>query len=156
MSIQESRDTVLKFYQAFNNRNIEQAFNLLAPNFVAHMAGIPESLDSNGFRKFGMGFYSAFTDGQHQFDEIVVEGNKVVTCGTFTARHSGEFQGLPPTGKQIEISIMHIDRVENGLIVEHWGQGDAQGLMQQLGIMFLPSPKLVPYILKNILSKIFN
>ena len=156
MSIEESRDTVLKFYQAFDNRNIEQAFNLLAPNFVAHMAGIPESLDSNGFRKFGMEFYSAFTDGQHQFDEIIVEGNKVVTCGTFTARHSGEFQGLPPTGKQIEISIMHIDRLENGLIVEHWGQGDAQGLMQQLGIMFLPSPKLVPYILKNILSKIFN
>ena len=156
MSIEESRDTVLKFYQAFDNRNIEQAFNLLTPNFVAHMAGIPESLDSNGFRKFGMEFYSAFTDGQHQFDEIIVEGNKVVTCGTFTARHSGEFQGLPPTGKQIEISIMHIDRLENGLIVEHWGQGDAQGLMQQLGIMFLPSPKLVPYILKNILSKIFN
>lgn len=156
MSIEESRDTVLKFYQAFDNRNIEQAFNLLAPYFVAHMAGIPESLDSNGFRKFGMEFYSAFTDGQHQFDEIIVEGNKVVTCGTFTARHSGEFQGLPPTGKQIEISIMHIDRLENGLIVEHWGQGDAQGLMQQLGIMFLPSPKLVPYILKNILSKIFN
>ena len=156
MSIEESRDTVLKFYQAFDNRNIEQAFNLLAPNFVAHMAGIPESLDSNGFRKFGMEFYSAFADGQHQFDEIIVEGNKVVTCGTFTARHSGEFQGLPPTGKQIEISIMHIDRLENGLIVEHWGQGDAQGLMQQLGIMFLPSPKLVPYILKNILSKIFN
>ena len=156
MSIEESRDTVLKFYQAFDNRNIEQAFNLLAPNFVAHMAGIPESLDSNGFRKFGMEFYSAFADGQHQFDEIIVEGNKVVTCGTFTARHLGEFQGLPPTGKQIEISIMHIDRVEDGLIVEHWGQGDAQGLMQQLGIMFLPSPKLVPYILKNILSKIFN
>lgn len=156
MPIEESRDTVLKFYQAFDNRNIEQAFNLLAPNFVAHMAGIPESLDSNGFRKFGMEFYSAFTDGQHQFDEIIVEGDKVVTCGTFTARHSGEFQSLPPTSKQIEISIMHIDRVENGLIVEHWGQGDAQGLMQQLGIMFLPSPKLVPYILKNILSKIFN
>ena len=156
MSMEESLDTVLKFYQAFDNRNIEQAFNLLAPNFIAHMAGIPESLDSNGFRKFGMEFYSAFADGRHQFDEIIVEGNKVVTCGTFTARHLGEFQGLPPTGKQIEISIMHIDRIEDGLIVEHWGQGDAQELMQQLGIVFLPSPKLVPYILKNILSKIFN
>lgn len=156
MSVKKSQDTVLEFYQAFDDRNIEQAFNLLAPNFVAHMAGIPESLDGDGFKKFGMEFYSAFIDGQHQFDEIIVEDNKVVTCGTFTARHSGEFQGLPSTGKQIEISIMHIDHIENGLIVEHWGQGDAHGLMQQLGIMFLPSPKLIPYILKNILSKIFN
>ena len=151
MSIEESRDTVLKFYQSFDNRNIEQALNLIAPNFVAHMAGIPEPLDSKGFKKFGMEFYSAFTDSQHQFDEIIVEGNKVVTCGTFTARHSGKFQGLPTTGKLIEISIMHIDRVSDGSIVEHWGQGDALGLMQQIGIMFLPSPKLVPYILKNLL-----
>ena len=156
MPIEESRDIVLRFYQAFDNRNIEQAFNLLAPNFVAHMAGIPEPLDSNGFRKFGMAFYSAFTNGRHQFDEIIVEGNKVVTCGTFTASHSGEFQGLPSTNKQIKISIMHIDKVENGLIVEHWGQGDARGLMQQLGIVFLPSPKLLPHILRNIVSKIFN
>jgi predicted ester cyclase len=140
--------------QAFDNRNIEQALNFLSPNFVAYMAGIPEPLDSKSFKHFGMAFYSAFTDGQHQFDEVIVEGNKVVTCGTFTARHLGEFQGIPPTGKQIKISIMHIDRVENSKIVEHWGQGDAQGLMQQLGIMFFPSPKLIPSILKNILFKV--
>jgi SnoaL-like polyketide cyclase len=79
-----------------------------------------------------------------------------VTCGTFTATHLGEFQGLPPTGKQISLSIMHIDRVEDGKIVEHWGQGDALGLMQQLGIVFLPGPKLVPYILKGFASKLFG
>jgi predicted ester cyclase len=154
MLIVDSKAIVLKFYQAFDNRNIEQALNFLAPNFVAHMAGIPEPLDSEGFKQFGMAFYSAFTNGQHQFDEVIVEGNKVVTCGTFTARHLGEFQGIPPTGKQIKISIMHIDRVEDSKIVEHWGQGDAQGLMQQLGIMFFPSPKLIPSILKNILFKV--
>ncbi len=156
MSIEESKAIVLEFYQAFDNRNIEQAFSFLAPNFVAHMAGIPKPLDSDGFKQFGMEFYSAFTDGQHQFEEIIVESNKVVTYGIFTARHLGEFKGLPPTGKQIEISLMHIDQVENGLIVEHWGQGDVQGLMQQLGIMFLPSPKLIPHILKNVLFKILT
>lgn len=156
MSNEENKAIVLKFYQAFDHRNIEQALDFLAPNFIAHMAGIPEPLDSDSFRQFGMEFYSAFTDGQHQFDEVIVEGNKVVTCGTFTAKHLGEFQDIPPTGKQIKISIMHIDRVENGKIVEHWGQGDAQGLMQQLGIMFLPSPKLIPYILKNILFKVLK
>ncbi len=156
MSIKESKTFVLEFYQAFDNRNIEQALELLAPNFVAHMAGLPKPLDAEGFRDFGMKFYSAFTNSKHQFEQVIVEENKVVTCGTFTAKHLGEFQGIPPTNKQIEISIMHIDRVENGKIVEHWGQGDAQGLMQQLGIMFLLSPKLVPSILKNILSKLLK
>ncbi|MEM7594832.1 MAG: ester cyclase [Cyanobacteria bacterium P01_A01_bin.83] len=49
---------------------------------------------------------------------------------------------------------MHLDRIENGKIVEHWRQGDAQGLMQQLGIMFLPSSKLLLLMLKNSVSKL--
>lgn len=156
MPIKESEAVVLEFYQAFDDRNIEQALSLLARNFVAHMAGLPKPLDADGFRDFGLKFYSAFTNSKHQFDQIIVEGNKVVTCWTFTAKHLGEFQGIPPTHKDIEISIMHIDCVENSKIVEHWGQGDAQGLMQQLGIMFLPSPKLAPSILKNIFSKLLK
>ena len=120
------------------------------------MAGILEPLDIEGFKRFGMTFYLAFTNGRHSFDQIIIEGDKVVTCGTFTARHTGYFQGLPPTQKQIKISIMHIDRVEDSKIVEHWGQGDTQGLMQQLGIMFLPSPTLVLPILKNSVSKLFR
>jgi predicted ester cyclase len=103
-----------------------------------------------------MSFYLAFSQGQHIFDQVVVADDKVVTCGKFTATHLGEFQGLPPTGKQISLSIMHIDRVANGKIVEHWGQGDALGLMQQMGIVFLPSPKLLPYILKGVASKLFK
>ena len=51
---------------------------------------------------------------------------------------------------------MHIDRVEDGKIVEHWGQGDALGLMQQLGIIFLPGPTLVLQIVKHSLFKRFR
>ena len=156
MSIKEQKAVVLEFYQAFDDRNIDLAFDLLSPNFVAYMAGIPKPLNIEDFKQFGMKFYSAFTNGEHSFNEIIVEGDKVVTCGIFTAIHTGDFQGLPPTQKQIKIAIMHIDRVEDGKIVEHWGQGDAQGLMQQLGIMFLPSPKLILPILKSSVSKLFK
>ena len=156
MSTEQNKAIVLQFYKAFDNRNIDQALALLASNFVAHMAGVFEPLDSDGFNQFGMAFYLAFTNSQHTFDEVIVEGDKVVTCGTFTAKHLGNFQGLPPTGKQIKLSIMHIDRVKDGKIVEHWGQGDALGLMQQLGVVFLPSPLLFPHILKSVLSKLFK
>lgn len=50
---------VLQFYTAFDNRNIDQALTMLAPNFVAHMAGIPNPLDLKAFKTFGMTFYSA-------------------------------------------------------------------------------------------------
>lgn len=156
MSIEQNRATVLQFYQAFDNRNIDQALALLAPDFVAHLAGIPQALDRESFKQFGMTFYLAFANSQHSFDEVIVADDKVVTCGTFIATHLGEFQGLPATGKQIQLSIMHIDRIENGKITEHWGQGDALGLMQQLGIVFLPGLALVPHILKSLPSKLFR
>ena len=156
MSTETNKNLVLEFYRAFDERNIDRAFALLASDFTAHLAGIPETLNRDGFEQFGMTFYSAFTNGQHQFDEVIVENNKVVTYGTFTATHTGEFQGLPPSGKQITISIMHIDRIEQDKIVEHWGQGDARGLMQQLGVVFLPSPKLILLIFKNVVAKLFK
>jgi predicted ester cyclase len=153
---EQNKTLVLDFYKAFDDRKLEKALELLAPNFIAHLAGMPEPLDAEGFKQFGMSFYVAFSQGKHIFDEIIVSGDRVVTCGTFTARHLGEFQGLPPTGKQINLSIMHIDRVEDGKIVEHRGHGDALGLMQQLGIIFFPGPKLLPYMLRGVLSKLFR
>jgi ketosteroid isomerase-like protein len=51
MSIEQNKATVLQFYQAFDNRNIDQALALLAPNFVAHLAGIPQPLDRQDLRK---------------------------------------------------------------------------------------------------------
>lgn len=152
----QNKTIVLQFYKAFDDRKMEQALELLAPNFIAHMAGMPKPLDGEGFKQFGMSFYLAFSQGKHVFDEVLVAGDKVVTCGTFTATHLAEFQGLPPTGKQISLAIMHIDRVENGKIAEHCGHGDALGLMQQLGMVFLPGPKLLPHILRGAVSKVFK
>ena len=156
MVIESNREIVLQFYRAFDDRNIDLAFSLLADNFVAHMAGILEPLDKEGFKQFGGEFYRAFVDGKHTFDEIIVEGDRIVTCGKFAATHLGTFQGLPPTNKRIEISVMHIDKVENNKIIEHWGQGDAQGLMKQLGIIFLPSPKLILNMFKSTLTQPFT
>ena len=127
MSTEQAKTIVLQFYQAFDEHKLDQAFALLSPDCVAHMAGISEPLNCDRFKQFGLSFYQAFSHGQHSFNEVIVAGDRVVTCGKFTATHLGAFQGLPPTGKQVTIDIMHIDRVEDGKIVEHWGQGDAPG-----------------------------
>lgn len=116
---------------------------------------MPQPLDAQGFKQFGLSFYTAFGQGQHVFDEIFGAGDRVVTWGSFTATHLGSFQGLPPTGRQISLAVMHIDRVENGKIVEHWGHGDALGLVQQLGVALVPGPKLLPHLLRNAVSRWF-
>ncbi len=156
MSSEQNKTTILQFYQFFDDRQIDQALELLAPDFVAHLAGVPEPLDREAFKQFGMMFYLAFSQGQHRFEQVLVEEDEVVTCGTFTAIHSGEFQGLLPTGKSIKLAVMHIDRIENGRIIEHWGQGDALGLMQQLGIVFLPGLTLFPHLVESFASKLLK
>jgi predicted SnoaL-like aldol condensation-catalyzing enzyme len=49
---EQNKNLVLQFYKAFDDRKIEQALELLSPNFVAHLAGIPEALDGNGFKQY--------------------------------------------------------------------------------------------------------
>lgn len=156
MSTEQNKTIVLQFYKAFDNRNLDEAVALLAPNFAAYMGGIPETVNSERFKQFGQMFHIAFPDGQHTFEQVITEGDKVVTYGIFRGTHQGELQGIPPTGKQVKFSVMHIDRLENGKIVEHWGQGDTLSLMQQLGIVPLPSPTLLPKILTNLSAKLFK
>jgi predicted ester cyclase len=106
------------------------------------MVGMPNALNRDTFIAFGLEFRSAFPNGCHQFDRVIVEGDKVVTQGLFTGTHLGNFQGLPATGKSVKIAVIHIDRVLDGKVVEHWGQGDQTGMMQQLGIVFIPGINL--------------
>jgi hypothetical protein len=86
MSIEQNKATVLQFYKAFDNRNIDQALALLAPNFTAHLAGIPEPLEQESFKQFGMTFYLAFANSQHSFDEVIVAGDKVLTLSGLKPR----------------------------------------------------------------------
>ena len=89
MLTDQNKTIVLQFYKAFDDRKMEQALELIAPNFIARMAGMPEPLDGERFKQFGMSFYLAFSQGKHVFDEVIIAGDKVVTCGTFTATHLG-------------------------------------------------------------------
>jgi steroid delta-isomerase-like uncharacterized protein len=150
----DSQNLVLLFYQAFDKRNFEEAIELLAPNFTAHLAGVAQPLTKEEFQKFGLSFFLAFPDGKHDFERVLVDGDTVVTAGTFTGTHQNELQGLPATGKRVKFALMHIDRVADGKIIEHWGQGDQLGLIQQLGIVPIPGITLYPKIAKSIFKKL--
>jgi predicted ester cyclase len=62
------------------------------------------------------------------------QGDKVVTRVTFRGTHKGELMGIPPTGKTVTMSLIDIHRMEGGQIAERWGESDAMGMMQQLGV----------------------
>jgi predicted ester cyclase len=133
MSTEANKSLVRRFYAELDTQQRDTALELLAPDYVAHVPGAPGPLDRHTFQGFGAMFYAAFPDGRHVFDEVLAEGDTVVTRGVFSGTHRGELQGIPPTGKQVSMATTMIDHVRDGKIVEHWGQADFLGLMQQLG-----------------------
>ncbi|HZM72379.1 MAG TPA: ester cyclase [Candidatus Polarisedimenticolia bacterium] len=71
-------------------------------------------------------------------DDVIGEDDKVVVRVTSQATQTGDFMGLPPSGKTYRIEEIHIFRLKGGKVVEHWHQGDWLGMMRQLGA--LPGP----------------
>jgi hypothetical protein len=63
--------------------------------------------------------------------------------------HTGVFQGLPPTNRRVEFSGLELNRFVEGRVAEHWFQLDALGLLQQLGLIVLPGPRLLPRLLNH-------
>src|SRR2546427_534307 len=78
------------------------------------------------------------TPGYHTVDVLLAEGDMVAGKVTGYGTHEGELLGIPRTGKKIQMSGIVIWRIRNGKIIEHWGQNDTLGLLQQLGA--LPPP----------------
>jgi steroid delta-isomerase-like uncharacterized protein len=133
-----NRDVVIQLYQAFDRNEFEIVKSMLTEDFAAHLVGMSTPLNRAEFTEFGIKFKQAFPDGCHHFDRPICEADRVVTSGRFIGTHLGNFQGLPATGRSISIAVMHIDRLCDGKVIEHWGQGDQAGMMQQLGIVSLP------------------
>ena len=67
----------------------------------------------------------------------------VVIHDSYRFKHKGEFQGVPPTGKEASITGTDIYRISDGKIVEQWVEGDMLSLIQQLGIAVIPGPRLL-------------
>ncbi len=78
-------------------------------------------------------FFTAFPDGRHEIDEVLVDGSHGVSRCRFVGTHTGEFQGVAPTGAVVSVSGIHIDRFQGDMLVTHRGQLDMHRLYQQLG-----------------------
>ncbi len=127
--------------EVINQGNASMVDELLAPDFVEREdlpPGMPR--DREALKQLTTMLHSAFPDFKATIDDIVAEGDKVVIRQTWSGTHKGVFMGVPPTGKSVSFGVIDIIRVAGGKCVEHWGQMDNMGLMQQLGAIPAPGP----------------
>jgi steroid delta-isomerase-like uncharacterized protein len=97
--------------------------------FVDH----DDESDREASKAFFQMFFSAFPDLRAEIHDQIAEGDKVVTRKTFHATHKGEFFGVPPSGREINVQVIDILRVVDGKITDHWSGMDMMALMQQIG-----------------------
>ena len=127
-----------RIFEAIGSQNLDALDELIAADTVDHALPpeMPPGLD--GQKAFMGMFISAFPDINMTVEDEIAEGDKVVTRWTATGTHTGELMGIPATGKQVIIKGVDINRFSDGKNVEHWGQMDQMGLMQQLGVVPMP------------------
>ncbi len=135
---EHNKDIVRRFLEeAWNKGNVGAMDELFIRDVVVH--GFPlQTPGLEGFKEGARMYKVAFPDGHAVIEDVLAEGDKVVTRWTYTGTHKGEMMGIPPTGKRVTFTGIIIDRIAGGKIAEHWVEFDMLGVLQQLGVV--PQP----------------
>jgi steroid delta-isomerase-like uncharacterized protein len=124
--------------EIFVHQRAESVDGLLTDDFTPHTwgdmkGGKRELIDA--IRRVSAGL----SDVRMTIDDMVAEGDRVAVRLTSHAVQTGEFMGMPPSGKSYDIGEIHIFRIRDGKVAEHWHQLDMLGMMRQLGAMPTPT-----------------
>lgn len=133
MSAELNKNLVRRIFdEAINKGNTNAYHELVGSTFINH--SFPQApRGPEGLNQIIGMFRTAFPNMKVLPQEIIAEGDRVVTQGTAHGTHQGEFMGIPATGKEINFNYIDIWRIENGKAVENWVQMDTRSMMQQLG-----------------------
>ena len=118
--------------EIFVKGNADAVDELLAADFASHT--FPSTGDGRADMKAAIErVHGALSDVTFTVDELVAEGDLVAALLTSSATQTGELMGMPASGKHYEIGEIHLFRVRDEQVVEHWHHHDAMGMMKQLG-----------------------
>jgi len=135
----ENKTIARRFYEeVWSKGNLGALDELMATNIVDHhtLPGLPPGLE--GFKQVLTMFRTAFPDLHLTVEDMIAEGDMVVSRVKVRGTHKGDLMGIAPTGKQVTLEAIDITRIAGDKFVERWGIIDMLGMMQQLGV--IPAP----------------
>jgi steroid delta-isomerase-like uncharacterized protein len=136
MSPEENKAVVRRFVEeVFNHGHLAAVDQFLAAEYRDANALPGQEPGREGAKRAFSLYQDVFPDLRYTIEEMIAEGDTVVTRVTFRGTHRGAFLGIPPTNRQVSIPAVHITRLVEGTIREHWSLMDDLGLMQQLGVV---------------------
>lgn len=118
----------------WNRQDLESYRKLYAPQATLHgLAPVPIGVDGalEGYRAF----FAGFPDLHLGVLDSVSDEDRVAVRFRLTGTHSGTFQGIPATGRSIDVGGLTILKFQDGKAIERWNQLDQMGMLQQLGVI---------------------
>ena len=134
MSIEQDKKLADRFpLEVVNQRKLNVLDEITAPNAVEHAVppGMPPTVEGTKIF-FGM-MFAAFPDLKYTVEDTIGECDRVAQRVTAHGTMKGDFLGMPATGKSATWSEIHIIRLKDGKVVEHWGLVDQASMMTQTG-----------------------
>jgi predicted ester cyclase len=140
MSTEQNKNVVLRWREEiWNKRNVNIIDELHAPDYVGHYSGVmPGPIRGREALKQLFAAYLAAFDIEVTPEFLIAEGDMVAVHDTNRVKHTGQFRGIAPTGKEVTVTSTDIYRIVDGKIVEQWLESDFTGMVQQLGIASSP------------------
>jgi len=125
--------------EVLNTGNFGLLDELLSPTFVDHTPFGGVAPTREGLKASAKALRTAFPDIKYLVEDSILDGDKIVHRLTATGTMTGEFMGVPPTGKRATWTEIHIGRGVNGRLTEHWGLANELSMLVQLGIVQSPA-----------------
>jgi len=135
MGTEENKATLRRYYEEVLSKGDLSNWNeLVDEGYVMHLIGAPQPLKGLEGAKQVQSQKVFAPDGKISIDEMVAEGDIIALHGKSTGTHTGEYQGIQPTGKKFTREYAAFYRFKDGKLAEGWALHDLLGFYQQLGI----------------------
>ena len=135
MSIEENKALIHRHVEeVFNKGDLSFVEDIIAPDYVCHMSETYEFKGIDGFKQIVTGTRNAFPDLHYTIESLVAEGDKLAVRYSWTGTHQGDFFGVAPTGKRVNMKEAIFYRFKDGKEVEALPYADMLSLFQQLGV----------------------
>jgi steroid delta-isomerase-like uncharacterized protein len=135
-TLAENKDLVRRFVQSINDHDVDGIARFFADDVRNH-AALPEAQGVAGVRTIFQKIFTAMPDYRSTCEDVLAEGDRVVVRtsvrGTQTGPMTFTLTPHPATGRAIQTEQIHVMRIQDGKIVEHWAGRDDIGVMRQLG-----------------------
>jgi len=132
---ESNKEIIRRGYRAIGEGDLEVFGELIADDVIEREEAPGFEPTKEGVLSFFEMLRAAFPDLTMTVEDMVGEGDRVCVRGTLAGTHSGEFMGIPATGSAVSVAFYDIFRLQDGLIVEHWGLTDSDTMMRQLGVL---------------------